>query len=200
MTQAPAAPPPPLVLASSSRFRQALLRRLGLEFTALSPDVDERALDGETPEAQARRLAESKARRIAPDHPAALIIGSDQVAVLDGHRVGKPGSHSAAVAQLTAASGRTMQFYTALCLLNAANNRIQVDVVTCSVTFSRLDPEVIESYLRREQPYDCAGAFKSESLGIALLERIEGPDPTALIGLPLMRLARMIEAEGVKVL
>lgn len=200
MTQAPAALPPPLVLASSSRFRQALLRRLGLEFTAVSPDVDERALDGETPEAQARRLAESKARRIAPDHPAALIIGSDQVAVLDGHRVGKPGSHSAAVAQLTAASGRTMQFYTALCLLNAAKNRLQVDAVTCSVTFSRLDPEAIESYLRREQPYDCAGAFKSESLGIALLERIEGPDPTALIGLPLMRLARMLEAEGVKVL
>ena len=200
MTPASVAPPAPLVLASSSRFRQALLRRLGLEFTAVSPDVDERALDGETPEAQARRLAEAKARRIAPEHPAALIIGSDQVAVLDGRRVGKPGSHATAVAQLTAASGRTMEFHTALCLLNAAKNRLQADVVTCNVTFRRLDAEQIESYLQREQPYDCAGAFKSESLGIALMERLEGPDPTALIGLPLMRLARMLENEGIKIL
>lgn len=200
MTQNPVPPPAPVVLASSSRFRQMLLQRLGLEFIAVSPAVDERAQSGETPEALARRLAEAKARRIGLDHPGSLIIGSDQVAVLNGRMVGKPGSHAAAVAQLTAASGQTMQFFTALCLLNAASNRLQLDVVLYSVTFRKLTAENIESYLRREQPYDCAGAFKSEGLGIALMERLDGTDPTALIGLPLIRLTRMLEAEGVRVL
>lgn len=190
---------PRLILASSSPFRQDLLRRLGLVFTAIAPEVDERAREGETAEALASRLAEAKARRIAQDHPEALIIGSDQVAVLHGRRVGKPGSHAAAVAQLNAASGQTMQFFTALCLLNAAANRRQLEVVPCSVTFRRLDAATIERYLQREQPYGCAGAFKSEALGIALMERLDGPDPTALIGLPLMRLTQMLENEGVQV-
>lgn len=200
MTLSPEATPRRLILASSSPFRQDLLRRLGVEFTALSPEVDERAREGEAPEDLARRLAEAKARRIAQDHPDALIIGSDQVAVLNGRMVGKPGGHAAAVAQLSAASGQTLRFFTALCLLNTVENRLQVDVVTCDVTFRRLTGAEIESYLRREQPYGCAGSFKSEALGIALMERLEGPDPTALIGLPLIRLTRMLAAEGIKVL
>lgn len=189
-----------LILASSSPFRQLLLQRLGLQFSAVSPAVDERALPGEMPEALARRLAEAKARRVGLDYPDALVIGSDQVAVLNGRVVGKPGGHEAAVAQLSAASGQTMQFYTALCLLNVTGNRLQIDVVPCSVTFRPLTGPQIESYLRREQPYDCAGAFKSEALGIALMEGLEGPDPTALIGLPLIRLTRMLENEGIQIL
>ncbi|MCC6209219.1 MAG: septum formation inhibitor Maf [Gammaproteobacteria bacterium] len=192
--------PKRLILASSSPFRQELLGRLGVEFTAISPEVDERARESEMPEDLARRLAEAKARRIAQDHPDALIIGSDQVAVLEGHKVGKPGSHAAAVAQLRAASGKSMRFFTALCLLNAAEDRLQTDVVSCEVTFRKLTGEQIESYLRREQPYACAGSFKSEALGIALMERLDGPDPTALIGLPLIQLTRMLENEGMKIL
>jgi septum formation protein len=187
------------VLASSSRFRQTLLRRLGLEFGAVSPEVDETALPGELPEALARRLAEAKARRVGRDHPDALIIGSDQVAVLDGQAIGRPGDHERAMAQLTAASGRTVQFFTALALWNPAAGRLQLDVIPSSVTFRTLAAADIDSYLRREQPYDCAGAFKSEGLGIALMERLDGTDPTALIGLPLIRLTRMLEAEGVKI-
>jgi septum formation protein len=189
----------PLVLASSSRFRQMLLQRLGLEFIAVAPGVDETALPGEAPEALARRLAEAKARRIGDDYPGSLIIGSDQVAVLDGRTIGKPGSHDAAVAQLAAASGRTLRFFTALALWNPATERLQLDVIPYSVTFRKLAAADIESYLRREQPYDCAGAFKSEGLGIALMERLDGNDPTALIGLPLIRLTQMLEAEGVKI-
>lgn len=200
MSPHPLPPRKPLILASSSPFRQDLLRRLGLEFRALAPDVDERAREGEAPEALARRLAEAKARRIARDHPDALVIGSDQVAVLDGRPVGKPGDHAAAVAQLSAASGRTLRFITALCLLNVPEDRLQIDTVTCDVTFRQLSREAIESYLRREQPYGCAGSFKSEALGIALLERLGGPDPTALIGLPLIRLVGMLEEEGINVL
>jgi septum formation protein len=189
-----------LVLASSSRFRQTLLRRLGLEFSAVSPEVDETALPGETPEVLARRLAEAKARRVGQDHPEALIIGSDQTAVLDGRTIGKPGGHDTAMAQLTAASGRTLQFFTALALWNPAAGRLQLDVIPSSVTFRTLTAADIDAYLCREQPYDCAGAFKSEGLGIALMERLDGTDPTALIGLPLIRLTRMLEAEGVKIL
>lgn len=193
-------PPPPLVLASSSRFRQRLLQRLGLGFTAVSPAIDEQARAGETPEQLARRLAEAKARRVGLEHPDALIIGSDQVAVLNERIIGKPGSHEAAVEQLAAASGQTMHFFTALCLLNVAANRLQLDVVPFHVTFRKLTPMSIESYLRREQPYDCAGAFKSEGLGIALMERLDGTDPTALIGLPLIRLTRMLENEGIQII
>lgn len=194
------APATRLILASSSRFRRQLLQRLGLEFSAVSPAVDERPLPGEAPEALARRLAEAKARRAGEDHPEALIIGSDQVAVLKGQWVGKPGDHATAAAQLAAASGQTMVFHTALCLWNPSADRLQLDVVPCRVTFRRLGAEQIERYLRREQPYDCAGAFKSEALGIALMESIEGLDPTALIGLPLIRLTRMLENEGIAVL
>lgn len=193
-------PPSRLILASSSPFRQQLLQRLGLAFSAVTPAVDERAHAGELPESLARRLAEAKARRVGQDYPDALVIGCDQVAVLNGRLVGKPGSHAAAAAQLAAASGQTMQFYTAICLLNVGENRLQLDVVPCSVTFRKLGAEQIESYLRCDQPYGCAGAFKSEALGIALMEKLEGPDPTALIGLPLIRLTRMLEAEGVRIL
>lgn len=200
MNHATTTPSPRLILASSSPFRQQLLERLGLRFASISPAVDEQAMPGEVPAALARRLAEAKAWRVGRDHPDALVIGSDQVAVLNGRPVGKPGSHAAAVSQLTAASGQSMQFHTALCLLNVAANRIQLDVVSCSVTFRKLGAELIENYLRRERPYDCAGAFKSEALGIALMEKLEGPDPTALIGLPLMRLTRMLEVEGIRVL
>lgn len=200
MNQSTATPAPRLILASSSRFRQQLLQRLGLEFIAVSPAVDECALLGEGPETLARRLAEAKARRVGLDYPDALVIGSDQVAVLDGRLVGKPGSHAAAAAQLTAAAGQTILFYTALCLLNVAANRLQSDIVPYRVTFRQLSAENIENYLRREQPYDCAGAFKSEALGIALMEQLDGPDPTALIGLPLIRLTSMLEAEGLMVI
>lgn len=200
MSTATTTPSPRLILASSSPFRQQLLQRLGLKFAAISPDIDERAMTGEAPADLAHRLAEAKARRIGRDYPAALVIGSDQVAVLNGRLVGKPGSHAAAVSQLTAASGQTMQFHTAVCLLNVAAARLQLDVVTCSVTFRKLGMDQIENYLRSEQPYSCAGAFKSEALGIALMEKLEGPDPTALIGLPLIRLTRMLESEGVRIL
>ncbi len=188
---------PDLILASSSPYRRLLLERLGLPFAIAVPDIDESPLPGETPEAMVLRLAEQKARRVAPTHPQGLIIGSDQVAVLDGRVAGKPGGHEAAVAQLLASSGRTVAFLTALCLLNAASGRSQAEVVTTRVTFRALDRETVEGYVAIERPYACAGALQVEQLGITLLERIESDDPSALIGLPLIRLARMLAAEGV---
>lgn len=189
-----------LVLASGSSYRQALLRRLGVDFTVFSPQVDERPRPGEAPEALARRLAEAKARRAGGECPRALIIGCDQVAVRDGVLIGKPGDHAAAVRQLLAASGRTVRFLTALCLLNSESGRLQLDVVPYTVEFRPLDRATIEAYLERERPYDCAGAFKSEGLGIALAARLTGDDPTALIGLPLIRLTGMLAEEGLSVL
>ena len=193
-------PHPLLVLASSSPYRATLLERLGLGFTCQSPDIDEAARPGESADVLVRRLAEAKARAIARGHREALVIGSDQVSVLNGQIIGKPGDHARAAEQLRAASGRRLSFLTGLCVLNGATDRAQVDVVATTVVFRELADAEIDAYLRRERPYDCAGAFKSEGLGIALLEGIESDDPTALIGLPLIRLCEMLRAEGVEIL
>lgn len=189
-----------LVLASTSPFRRELLARLGLPFAVQAPDTDESRLPGEDAPTLVARLAQRKAQAVVRHDPMALIIGSDQVAVLDDEIIGKPGHHERAVAQLQRASGRTVIFYTGLCLLDRASGQQQIAVEPFRVLFRQLTPEMIENYLRREQPYHCAGSFKSEGLGIALFERLEGDDPSSLIGLPLIRLTRMLEAAGVKVL
>ena len=186
----------PLVLASTSPFRRALLERLGLPFTTAAPEVDETRRPEEPPQVLVLRLAESKARAVAPVHPGALIIGSDQVACIDGQVIGKPGGRDAAIAQLQRASGKTLMFHTGLCLLNSATGRAQTLVEPFQVHFRPLTLERINGYLDREQPYNCAGSFKSEGLGIALFERLEGEDPSALIGLPLIRLVTLLESEG----
>lgn len=189
-----------LVLASTSPFRRELLARLGLPFTVQAPDTDESRLPGEDAPTLVARLAEWKAQAVARHDSTALIIGSDQVAVLDDEIIGKPGNHERAVAQLQRVSGRTVTFYTGLCLLDRAHHQHQVAVEPFWVVFRPLTPAMIENYLRREQPYHCAGSFKSEGLGIALFERLEGDDPSSLIGLPLIQLTRMLEAAAVKVL
>lgn len=189
-----------LVLASTSIYRKELLSRLGLPFSIAAPDVDETPLLNEKPQHLVRRLAEAKARAVAKQYPDALIIGSDQVAVVEGQILGKPITHERAVEQLRKASGRRLEFLTGLCLLNTRTGSTQMDVVPFGVVFRLLNNEQIENYLRREQPYHCAGAFKSEALGIALCERLEGDDPTALIGLPLIRLTRMLEQEGMAII
>lgn len=189
-----------IVLASTSPFRRALLQKLGLPFEVDAPAVDETRQPGESPAELVGRLAREKARAVAIRHPDALIIGSDQVAVLDATVVGKPGDHATATAQLSRASGRSVEFLTGLCVLDAASGSAEVEVVPFRVVFRTLSPAQIENYLRREQPYDCAGSFKSEGLGIALFERLEGEDPNALVGLPLIRLVRLLEAHGVAVL
>jgi len=189
-----------LVLASTSRYRRMLLERLGLPFDAVAPEVDETPLAGEAPAATAYRLAAAKARSIASGHRDALIIGSDQVADCQGRAIGKPGTHENAVAQLHALAGQTVVFHTGVALLDAASGACQTALVDVRSTYRHLTSEEIEGYLRREQPYDCAGSVRSESLGIALFERIESDDPTALIGLPLIQLSRMLAAAGVTVL
>lgn len=189
-----------LILASSSPFRRELLARLKIPFETVSPDVDESPLPGEAPQATARRLAIAKARKVAEGRRGALVIGSDQVAVYDGKIVGKPGDHDTAVAQLRAASGRTVELYTGLALLNSDTGHLQVEVVPYRVTFRSLDDTQIERYLAKEQPYACTGSIRSEGLGIALLEKLEGDDPNALIGLPLIRLVHMLENEGIKII
>lgn len=188
-----------LILASSSPYRRELLARLGLPFEAVAPDIDETPQPREAAAALVERLALAKARAVAARHPDALVIGSDQAAVYDNRIVGKPRDHATAVQQLRAASGRTVTLYTGLALVNAASGRVQSDVVPYRITFRRLTDEQIESYLQREQPYGCAGSVRAEGLGIALLERFEGDDPNALIGLPLIRLVRMLEDDGVRV-
>ena len=190
----------PLVLASTSRYRRMLLERLGIPFVAVAPALDEAPLAGETPAATAYRLAEAKARSVAPAHPDALIIGSDQVADCGGRHVGKPGNHERAMAQLAELSGKTVVFHTGLALLDAATGQCQTALVDVRSTFRFLTATDIEAYLRRERPYDCAGSVRSEALGIALFESIESDDPTALIGLPLIRLTSMLRAAGVSVL
>ncbi len=190
----------PLILASSSPFRRELLAKLGLPFQCDSPEIDETPRPGETAEALVERLAEAKARAVAERHPDALIIASDQVALLDGRILGKPGDHAGAVEQLRAASGKVVRFFTSLALLDAESGRLQCEVVPFAVHFRPLEEAQIENYLRREQPYQCAGAFKSEGLGIALFEKLEGDDPNTLVGLPLIRLVRMLEAAGQPVL
>lgn len=189
-----------LILASTSPYRRALLERLQLPFRAIAPDVDEAALPGESPILTALRLAAAKAEAVMPAAPGALIIGSDQVAVLDGQPLGKPGDHALAVKQLRAMRGRSVVFHTALCLLNAASRRKQIENVPTIVFFRDFSDAQIERYLRAEQPYDCAGSAKIEGLGIALVERIDSDDPSALIGLPLMKLTTMLRNEGVEVI
>ncbi len=189
-----------LVLASTSPFRKAILEKLGVPFDTASPEVDESHLPDETPQQLVQRLAEAKARAVAAQFPDALIIGSDQVAVIDNHILGKPGSHEKAVEQLRRASGRTVTFLTGLCLHNSRTDHTQCEVVPFKVHFRQLDDSQIENYLEKEQPYNCAGSFKSEALGIALFEKLEGDDPNTLIGLPLINLIRMLEQEGFRVI
>ncbi len=189
-----------LVLGSTSPFRRQLLEKLGLPFDTASPETDETPLGGETPEQLVARLAEAKARAVKSQHPEALIIGSDQVAVNEGEILGKPHTHDKAMEQLRNASGKHVRFLTGLCLYNAATDHAQVEVVPFDVVFRDLSDEMIDNYLKAEQPYNCAGSFKSEAMGIALFEKLEGEDPNTLIGLPLIRLVRMLEAEGVRVI
>lgn len=184
-----------LVLASTSPFRRELLTRLGLPFVTANPQTDETALADETPEATALRLSEAKARAVAAQYPEALIIGSDQVACLDDQVFGKPGNHDNAVRQLQTMRGRTVNFFTGLCLLDARSDRAQLRGVPTRITFRQLSDEQIENYLRKEQPYHCAGSAKSEGLGIALIARMEGEDPNALIGLPLIALCDLLKNE-----
>jgi septum formation protein len=187
---------PPLILASTSPYRRELLERLRIPFQALAPATDETPLPGEAPAALAQRLALAKAQAIASQHPDAVVIGADQVADVDGQAVGKPGSHARAVDQLRAMSGRTIVFQTALAVVRATTGFAEVRCVPVSVRFRSLDEAEIEFYLRTEQPYDCAGSAKCETLGIALLEAIESDDPTALIGLPLIQTSALLRAAG----
>lgn len=189
---------PPIVLASTSRYRRELLQRLRLPFEVHAPQVDEAALPSEKPRDTALRLARSKASNVAARFPEAIVIGSDQTVDLDGTMLGKPHSHEAALAQLQSLQGRTAVFYTALAVIGSA--REQSDCVSTTVTFRNLPHSQLDAYLRLDQPYDCAGSAKIESLGIALIERVESDDPTALIGLPLIRLTSMLAAAGVEVL
>ncbi|MDF9393126.1 MULTISPECIES: Maf family protein [Methylococcus] len=189
----------PLLLASGSSYRRQLLRKLGLRFTAVSPNIDEAAKPGEAAEDLALRLACQKARALAAAYPDHLIIGSDQVAVLGDSRLGKPGTHENAVAQLARASGNTVTFLTGLCVYDAVCGISHTGLDRCRVHFRRLHRDQIERYVAADQPYDCAGAFKSEGLGIALIERFEGDDPNALVGLPLILLTEMLKRFGVAV-
>ena len=190
----------PIVLGSTSKYRAELLGRLRLAFEQAAPEVDETPLPGETPEQIARRLALAKARAVAQKFPHAVVIGSDQVADLAGTPLGKPGTHERAVAQLRAMRGQTVIFQTARAVVCAETGFEQSDLAAVRVVFRDLSDDEIEHYLRAEQPYDCAGSAKSEGLGIALLERIDNDDPTALVGLPLIRTCRMIRAAGVTLL
>lgn len=190
----------PLVLASTSIYRSQLLAKLQIPFSTSAPKVDETPLLGESAEQTSRRLSQLKAEAAATSHPNALIIGSDQVALLGEQQIGKPLTHDNAVTQLRLMSGKTVIFYTALSLLNAATQEMQTDVVTTRVSFRELHDNEIERYLRKEQPYHCAGSAKSEGLGIALISRIEGDDPNALIGLPLIRLIDMLNKQGISVI
>jgi len=188
-----------LILASSSPFRRELLARLGLPFCTEAPHVDETAQAGESASALTERLAQAKAQAVAARHTDALVIGSDQVAQLDQHILGKPGHHAVAVKQLKAASGKAVRFFTGLCLYDSTSGRCQSAVIPFQVHFRELSDEMIERYLRRETPYQCAGSFKSEGLGIALFRRLQGDDPNALIGLPLIKLITMLAAEHINV-
>jgi septum formation protein len=189
---------PRIVLASTSSYRRALLAKLGLPFEAAAPGVDESPLADEVPEALVLRLAQAKALAVAQQFPGSLVIGSDQVAVLGGEILGKPLSRERAVAQLQKAAGRRVEFLTGLCVTDGTTVEAELD--RCAVVFRDLSAAQIERYVDRDQPLDCAGSFKSESLGIALFQRIEGEDPNALVGLPLIRLVRLLGRFGLEVL
>ena len=192
-----------LILGSTSPFRKELLERLQIEFSCASPDVDETPIEGESIENMVMRLSELKADAIAEqiknDDKDALIIGSDQSAVLNGKPLTKPGNFENAVKQLTAASGQRIVFQTGLCLLNTRTSKKQTICEPYTVVFKKLSAKTIERYLKKEEPYNCAGSFKSEGLGIALFEKFEGEDPNSLIGLPLIRLVGMLENEGLEI-
>jgi len=188
---------PQLILASTSRYRRELLARLRLPFDVLSPDVDETALTGESPAALAQRLALAKAHAVARRHPDAVVIGSDQVADLAGVAIGKPGTHERAVAQLRRMRGHSVVFQTAVAVVCGATGYSGAALVPVTVRFRQLDDAEIEHYLRAEQPYDCAGSAKAETLGIALLDAIESNDPTALIGLPLIKTCALLREAGI---
>jgi septum formation protein len=194
------AQPRQLLLASTSRYRKELLERLGLPFEVVAPGVDEDVEPGETPQQTALRLSVLKARAVQARYGDALIIGSDQVASCGAQRLGKPGNHDTSVRQLRSLSGKAAEFHTAVSLLDSKTNQLQSTVVLCRVFFRTLDDRRIESYLSREQPYDCAASAKAEALGIALIARMETDDPTSLIGLPLIALTEMLEHAGLPVI
>jgi len=191
---------PRLILASSSTYRKELLSRLHLPFETAVPAIDETPLAGETPDQTALRLAKEKALAVASHAPGALVIGSDQVATLDGEQIGKPGTHENALAQLQKMRGRKVVFHTALCLRDTrpgAGQEVQAENIKTFVTFRHLPDSELDAYLRIEQPYDCAGSAKNEGLGIAIIESIESTDPTALTGLPMITLCSMLRRAGV---
>lgn len=189
-----------LILASSSMYRRELLTRLQLPFSCISPEVDESPLENELPQETALRLAQVKAKKISLSNPKSLIIGCDQVATLDNIQLGKPLTHDNATKQLRLMRGREVVFHSALCLYNPVTENMQAEVVPYFVTFRELSDAQIESYLIKEQPYECAGSAKSEGLGIAIIEKMTGEDPNALIGLPLIKLVGMLQNEGVYVI
>jgi septum formation protein len=189
-----------LILASSSPYRKELLQRLHIDFEVFSPDIDESQLEDEHPEQTALRLAQLKARKIGEIHPNAIIIGCDQVATLDGIQLGKPGNHENAVKQLRMMRGKQVTFHSAICLYNAQTQRMQAEVVPYIVEFRDVSDAQIDHYLSIEKPYNCAGSAKSEGLGIALISAMHGEDPNALIGLPLIKLISMLNAENIYVI
>jgi septum formation protein len=189
-----------VVLASTSRYRRSLLERLGYPFECANPGTDEAPLAGEPAGKTALRLAEAKARAVAPAFTDALVIGSDQVASCGGLRLDKPGTHENALRQLTALSGKTASFETAVALLDTKSNKVLTRLVPCDVTFRALSAGLIETYLNKEKPYDCAGSARSEGLGIILIERMRTDDPTALVGLPLIALTELLSEAGMSVL
>jgi 7-methyl-GTP pyrophosphatase len=189
-----------LILGSSSPFRAELLAKLGLPFITASPNIDESAINDESAEQLVKRLSEQKALTIAIKHQSALIIGSDQVAILDGQVLGKPGNHKNAVKQLSASAGKTVRFLTGLALYNSQTKHMQSIVEPFEVSFKNLSAEQIEFYLQQEKPYQCAGSFKSEGFGISLFSKLSGDDPNSLIGLPLIKLIQLLAAEGINTL
>ncbi len=191
---------PELILGSTSIYRRELLERLKIPFRVEAPDIDETPCANETPQQLVARLSLEKARSVAANNPASLVIGSDQVAVHGDRIVGKPHTHDKALQQLRQANGKKIMLYTGLSLVNADSGEAQTEVIPFQVVFRKLSEQQLESYLIKEQPYHCAGSVKSEGLGIALLERFEGEDPNTLIGLPLIRLVRMLENFGVNVI
>ena len=189
-----------LILGSTSPYRRELLQHLSVPFTTAAPDIDETRLPAESPADMVKRLSLGKAKAVAATHTDALIIGSDQCAVLREEVMGKPGTHANAVSQLRKASGQTVTFLTGLCLYDSRDNSYQLDIVPFEVDFRTLTDTEIENYLLKDQPYNCAGSFRSESLGVTLFERMRGDDPSALIGLPLIRLSQMLRQAGVDLL
>jgi len=190
----------PLILASSSPYRKQLLEKLGFDFICAAPDIDEKMRANESAKSLALRLAHEKAQALAVRYPTQLIIASDQVAILDNQQLEKPGTPANAIQQLQNSSGKIVDFHTSICVLNSATQEIKSSIDLCRVHFKTLSQQEIINYVQREQPYDCAGSFKSEGLGIALFERIEGDDPNALIGLPLIQLISLLTDFGISVL